>query len=153
MMEKEPKMKGTSQAEVAAPGQLRILLAAETGFQKERRAYQPGLCPALAAGGITRPLDRDDLEVLKVAREQLPFVSQNRLLEIIPGAQPPEGAPAPGDRPLRGAGPGGTQRHRRGLRGRQSQPSRQPARRFPGRPQGDHQQQPPGSYRRDGGPL
>ncbi len=106
MMEKEPKMKGTRQAEVSAPGQLKDLLAAETGFQKERRAYQPGLCPALAAGGITRPLDHDDLEILKVAREQLPFVSQNRLLEIIPGASSRKeplrlgivlsGGPAPG---------------------------------------------------------
>ena len=106
MMGKEPKMKETRQAEVSKPRQLEDLLAAETGFQKERRAYQPGLCAALAAGGITRPLDQNELEILKVAREQLPFVSQNRLLEIIPGGRPRKeplrlgivlsGGPAPG---------------------------------------------------------
>jgi len=105
-MEKEPKMEGTLRAGMAASRQIEELLAAETGFQKERRAYQPGRCPALAGGGITRPLDRDSLEVLKVAREQLPFVSQNRLLEIIPGGSPRReplrlgivlsGGPAPG---------------------------------------------------------
>ncbi len=105
-MEKEPKIKGTLQAGMAASRQIKDLLAAETGFQKERRAYQPGRCPALAGGGITRPLDHAGLEVIKVAREQLPFVSQNRLLEIIPGGSPRRealrlgivlsGGPAPG---------------------------------------------------------
>jgi diphosphate-dependent phosphofructokinase len=105
-MEKETKMEGTIQAEISASRQIEDLLATETGFQKERLAYQPGRCPALAGGGITRPLDGGGLEVLKVAREQLPFVSQNRLLEIIPGGRPRReplrlgivlsGGPAPG---------------------------------------------------------
>ncbi|MGP8106877.1 MAG: diphosphate--fructose-6-phosphate 1-phosphotransferase [Desulfobaccales bacterium] len=99
-------MEGTIQAEISASRQREDLLATETGFQKERLAYQPGGCPALAAGGITRPLDGGGLEVIKVAREQLPFVSQNRLLEIIPGGKLPReplrlgivlsGGPAPG---------------------------------------------------------
>jgi pyrophosphate--fructose-6-phosphate 1-phosphotransferase len=99
-------MEGTIQAEISASRQIEDLLATETGFQKERRAYQPGRCPALAGGGITRPLDGGGLEVIKVAREQLPFVSQNRLLEIIPGGRPRReplrlgivlsGGPAPG---------------------------------------------------------
>ncbi len=83
------------------------LLGNESRFREERRAYQPQLCPALAAGpGLTRPLDGFELEVLKVAREQLPFVSRNRLLEIIPGGLPApqprrlgivlSGGPAPG---------------------------------------------------------
>jgi pyrophosphate--fructose-6-phosphate 1-phosphotransferase len=105
-MEKETKMEGTTQAKISASRQLEDLLAPETGFQTERRAYQPGRCPAVAAGGITRPLDGGGLEVMKVAREQLPFVSQNRLLEIIPGGSPRRepmrlgivlsGGPAPG---------------------------------------------------------
>jgi len=105
-MEKETTVERTIQAEISASRQIEDLLATETGFQKERLAYQPGLCPALAGGGITRPLDGGGLEVLKVAREQLPFVSQNRLLEIIPGGRPRReplrlgivlsGGPAPG---------------------------------------------------------
>ncbi len=105
-MEKEPRMEGTPPAGMAAFGQVEDLLAAETAFQKERRAYQPGRCPALAGAAITRPLEGGDLEVLKVAREQLPFVSQNRLLEIVPGGSPRKeplrlgivlsGGPAPG---------------------------------------------------------
>ncbi|MGD0828808.1 MAG: hypothetical protein ABSA09_12110, partial [Desulfobaccales bacterium] len=105
-MEKETKMEGTLQTEISAPRQIEDLLATETGFQKERRAYQPGRCPALAGGGITRPLEGGGLEVLKVAQEQLPFVSQNPLLEIIPGGRPRReplrlgivlsGGPAPG---------------------------------------------------------
>jgi diphosphate-dependent phosphofructokinase len=105
-MEKETTMDGTFQAEIPASRQIEDLLATETGFQKERRAYQPGQCPALAGVGITRPLDGGGLEVIKVARELLPFVSQNRLLEIIPGGNPRSeplrlgivlsGGPAPG---------------------------------------------------------
>jgi pyrophosphate--fructose-6-phosphate 1-phosphotransferase len=105
-MEKETTMEETSQAEISASRQIEDLLATETEFQKERLAYQPGCCPALAGGGITRALDGGGLEVLKVAREQLPFVSQNRLLEIIPGGRPRReplrlgivlsGGPAPG---------------------------------------------------------
>jgi pyrophosphate--fructose-6-phosphate 1-phosphotransferase len=71
------------------------LLGTETPFKAERRAYQPQLCPALAAGtGVTRPLGGFDLEVLKVATEQLPHVSQNKLVEIIPAeGQPRKAAP------------------------------------------------------------
>ena len=37
---------------------LEDLLGNETAFREERRAYQPQLCPRLAAGsGPTRPLD------------------------------------------------------------------------------------------------
>ncbi len=67
------------------------LLGSETLFRAERRSYQPGLCLRLAGGtGITRPLPGFELEVLRVAREQLPFVSRNQLVEIVPG----EGTPA-----------------------------------------------------------
>jgi diphosphate-dependent phosphofructokinase len=84
------------------------LLGTETSFRRERRSYQPRLCPSLAAGtGTTRPLSGYELDVLKVAREQLPLVSQNQLLEIVSAADcQPEaprrigivlsGGPAPG---------------------------------------------------------
>jgi diphosphate-dependent phosphofructokinase len=88
---------------------LQDLLGTETAFRAERRAYQPQICPALAEGtGITRPLVGFDLEVLKVASEQLPHVSRNKLLEIVPASSPPSkaaprrlgivlsGGPAPG---------------------------------------------------------
>jgi pyrophosphate--fructose-6-phosphate 1-phosphotransferase len=61
------------------------LLGTETTFREERRAYKPQLCPALAKGvGVTRSLDGFNLEVLKVVTEQLPHVSQNKLVEIVP---------------------------------------------------------------------
>jgi pyrophosphate--fructose-6-phosphate 1-phosphotransferase len=71
------------------------LLGTETLFRVERRAYQPPLCPALASGtGVTRPLAGFDLEVLRVATEQLPHVSQNKLVEIVAAeAPPPKAAP------------------------------------------------------------
>ncbi len=69
-MEKETTVERTIQPEISASRQREDLLATETGFQKERLAYQPGLCPALAGGGVTRPLDGGGLEVLKVARER-----------------------------------------------------------------------------------
>jgi pyrophosphate--fructose-6-phosphate 1-phosphotransferase len=84
------------------------LLGSETPFRAERRSYQPCLCSRLAAGtGVTRPLPGFDLEVLRVAREELPLVSQNRLVEVVPAAapltEPPRrigivlsGGPAPG---------------------------------------------------------
>jgi len=84
------------------------LLGNETAFRAARRSYQPQLCPGLAAGpGSTRPLPGFPLKALKVAKEQLPFVSQNQLLEIVPQSRPgPEsprrlgivlsGGPAPG---------------------------------------------------------
>jgi pyrophosphate--fructose-6-phosphate 1-phosphotransferase len=85
------------------------LLGTETAFRSERRAYRPQLCPALAAGaGVTRPLGGFALEPLRVAQEQLPFVSRNKLVEIVPeGGRPPasqprrlgvvlSGGPAPG---------------------------------------------------------
>ncbi len=87
---------------------IEALLGNETTFQAGRRFYQPHLCPYLAAGtGRTRPLDGVALEVLKVAQEQLPFVSKNPLLEIVPEDQPRKelprrlgivlsGGPAPG---------------------------------------------------------
>ncbi len=92
------------------PRQTKIeaLLGNETTFRAQRRAYQPHLCPHLAAGrGLTRPLEGVDLEVLRVAREQLPFVSRNKLLEILPDGPPRpvkplrlgvvlSGGPAPG---------------------------------------------------------
>jgi len=87
---------------------IEALLGNETTFRAARRSSQPQLCPRLAAGpGGLRPLEGFDLEVLKVAQEQLPFVSQNRLAEIVPESQSrPEkprrlgivlsGGPAPG---------------------------------------------------------
>jgi pyrophosphate--fructose-6-phosphate 1-phosphotransferase len=88
---------------------LEELLGTETAFRSERRAYRPQLCPALAAGvGVTRPLEGFDLEPLRVAQEQLPFVSRNKLVEIVPRGGQPEasqprrlgvvlsGGPAPG---------------------------------------------------------
>ena len=52
------------------------LLGTKTTFRAARRSYQPHLCPRLAGAGSTRPLPGFDLEVIKVAREQLPFVSK-----------------------------------------------------------------------------
>ncbi|MEJ2672740.1 MAG: diphosphate--fructose-6-phosphate 1-phosphotransferase [Deltaproteobacteria bacterium] len=84
------------------------LLGNETILQAARRLYQPQLCPALAAGsGQTRHLDVAPLEVLKVSQEQLPFVSKNKLVEIVPADEPRQelprrlgvvlsGGPAPG---------------------------------------------------------
>ncbi len=81
-------MAAKPQAGGSKKAQTDYLLGNESRFREERRAYQPQLCPALAAGpGRTRPLDGFDLDVLKVAREQLPFVSQNRLLAITKGGQ------------------------------------------------------------------
>ncbi|MCX5892459.1 MAG: hypothetical protein NTW80_05710, partial [Deltaproteobacteria bacterium] len=86
-MASNPQAGGSTQA------QEDYLLGNERRFREERRAYQPQLSSTLAAGpGLTRPLDGFELDVLKVAREQLPFVSQNRLLEITPGGQ---GSPKP----------------------------------------------------------
>ena len=74
---------------------IRGLLQAESPISTERKAYQPPLCPRLQKGpGVTRPLAGPELEVLKVAREQLPIVSQNMLLEVVPSAEK-----SPGDRP------------------------------------------------------
>uniref|UniRef100_A0A7V4G6F3 Pyrophosphate--fructose 6-phosphate 1-phosphotransferase n=1 Tax=Desulfobacca acetoxidans TaxID=60893 RepID=A0A7V4G6F3_9BACT len=88
---------------------LERLLGTETPFTAARRAYRPPLAPALKADAATlRPLPGFNLEVLKVAREQLPVVSQNPLVEIVPTsgpASPPHprrygvvlsGGPAPG---------------------------------------------------------
>jgi len=78
------------------PRQTKIeaLLGNETAFRAARRSYQPHLCPRLAAGpGSTRPLPGFDLEVLKVAQEQLPFGSKNRLVEIVPESRPRRGKP------------------------------------------------------------
>jgi pyrophosphate--fructose-6-phosphate 1-phosphotransferase len=70
------------------------LLGNETVFRSERRSYRPQLCPRLAGGsGAAVPLAGFELEVLKVAREQLPFVSQNRLVEIVPATAPRREAP------------------------------------------------------------
>ncbi|MCX5892970.1 MAG: diphosphate--fructose-6-phosphate 1-phosphotransferase [Deltaproteobacteria bacterium] len=81
-MAAKPQAGGSTQA------QEDYLLGNESRFREERRAYQPQLGSTLAAGpGLTRPLDGFELDVLKVAREQLPFVSRNRLLEITPGGQ------------------------------------------------------------------
>ena len=67
---------------------IEALLGNETAFRAARRSYQPHLCPRLAAGaGSTRPLPGFDLDVMKVSREQLPFVSKNQLLEIVAGAE------------------------------------------------------------------
>jgi pyrophosphate--fructose-6-phosphate 1-phosphotransferase len=87
---------------------IEALLDNKTTFQAGRRSYRPHLSPCLAAGaGRTRSLGRVALEVLKVAQDQLPFVSKNPLLEIVPEDQPRKelprrlgivlsGGPAPG---------------------------------------------------------
>ena len=78
------------------PHQTKIdgLLGNETALRGARRFYQPQLCPRLGVGaGSTRLLPGFDLEVTKVAREQLPFVSKNELLEIVPDSQPGPGKP------------------------------------------------------------
>ena len=79
------------EAKTKAPGQaldpeaiIEGLLKGESPICGERRAYQPPLCPPLKGPNNTRPLDGPELEVLKVAGEQLPFVSQNKLLEVVP---------------------------------------------------------------------
>jgi len=62
------------------------LLSSESPIKVERRSYQPCLCERLQSGpGGTRPLTGFELEVLRSAQEQLPLVSQNKLLEIVPG--------------------------------------------------------------------
>ena len=67
---------------------IEALLGNETAFRAARRSYQPHLGPRLAAGaGSTRPHPGFDLDVMKVSREQLPFVSKNQLLEIVAGAE------------------------------------------------------------------
>ncbi len=80
----EAKAKGPGQ-ESESQAAISELLQPETPFARERRAYQPRLCPCLKETGATRPLAGPELEPLKVARDQLPFVSQNQLLEVIPG--------------------------------------------------------------------
>ena len=87
---------------------IEALLGNETTLRAGRQLYQPHLCPRLAAGtGSTRSLEGIALEVLKVAQEQLPFVSKNPLLEVGPEDQPRKelprrlgivlsGGPAPG---------------------------------------------------------
>lgn len=83
------------------------LLADESTFCQERLTYQPPLAPVFRSGsGSLRPLDTFKLEVLRAAQEQLPYVSQNQLVEVIPGEvlqeQPRRlgivlsGGPAPG---------------------------------------------------------
>jgi diphosphate-dependent phosphofructokinase len=86
---------------VAAPGQtdsaqLEALLQTESPVRAERRTYQPPLCPVFKDGpGQTRDLPGGQLEVLRAAEEQLPWVSRNRLLEIIPAqGQSREGRPS-----------------------------------------------------------
>ncbi|MBW1918142.1 MAG: hypothetical protein JRI57_09035, partial [Deltaproteobacteria bacterium] len=62
------------------------LLSSESPIRAERRTYQPCLCARLQAGaGGARPLPGFELEVLRSAQEQLPLVSQNKLIEIVPG--------------------------------------------------------------------
>ncbi len=83
------------------------LLRNDSPIRLERMAYQPPLLPVFQQGvGGVRPLEGYSLEVLKAAREQLPFVSENKLLQIIPGDAMQEhprrlgivlsGGPAPG---------------------------------------------------------
>ncbi|WP_449244501.1 diphosphate--fructose-6-phosphate 1-phosphotransferase [Desulfobacca acetoxidans] len=83
------------------------LLCNDSPVRLERMVYQPPLIPAFREGsGSIRSLDGFSLEVLKATREQLPFVSENRLVDIIPGGVRQEqsrrigivlsGGPAPG---------------------------------------------------------
>lgn len=83
------------------------LLADDSPLRLERLSYQPPLVPVFREGcGSLRPLEGFKLEVLKAAQDQLPFVSQNRLVEVVPGEVLQEhprrigivlsGGPAPG---------------------------------------------------------
>ncbi len=77
-----------------SPALMEELLSPDSPIRAERRTYQPPLCTSLAAGpGRAQPLPDFELEVLRVAREQLPLVSQNRLLEIVPESRPRASAP------------------------------------------------------------
>jgi pyrophosphate--fructose-6-phosphate 1-phosphotransferase len=82
------------QGAVPAQDLIEDLLSTESPIRAERRSYQPPLCLRLAAGtGTSRPLPGFELEVLRVAQEQLPFVSQNKLVEIVPQARPRPSSP------------------------------------------------------------
>ena len=83
------------------------LLNNDSPLRLERRSYQPPLVPVFQKGsGTIRPLAGFSLEVLKAAKEQLPMVSENKLVEIIAGDTMQEhpcrigivlsGGPAPG---------------------------------------------------------
>jgi len=62
------------------------LLGNDSPIRLERMAYQPPLLPVFRAGaGGLRPMEGCSLEVLKAAREQLPFVSGNKLVRLVPG--------------------------------------------------------------------
>jgi len=62
------------------------LLQDDSPMRLERLAYQPPLVPVFREGvGALRPLEGFNLEVLKAARDQLPFVSDNKLVQIVPG--------------------------------------------------------------------
>ena len=68
------------------PRQTRIeaLLGNETVFRATRRAYQPHLCPRLAAGsGLTRPLPGFDLEVMKFLYARI-LVTRDRVYRSSP---------------------------------------------------------------------
>ena len=97
----------TSPAHHHPQGLIADLLRNDSPIRVERRSYQPPLIPVFQEGtGNIRPLEGYPLEVLKAAREQLPFVSANTLLQIIPGDALQEhprrlgivlsGGPAPG---------------------------------------------------------
>ncbi len=62
------------------------LLQDDSPIRLERLAYQPPLIPVFREGvGALRPLEGFNLEVLKAARDQLPYVSDNKLVQIVPG--------------------------------------------------------------------
>jgi len=62
------------------------LLQDDSPMRLERLAYQPPLIPVFREGvGALRPLEGFNLEVLKAARDQLPFVSGNKLVQVVPG--------------------------------------------------------------------
>ena len=64
------------------------LLENDTPLKSARRSYQPRLCNSLASdrAGV-RLLPGFELDVIKVAQEELPHVSQNKLLAVAPGAE------------------------------------------------------------------
>ena len=63
-------------------------------FRLDAGSINPPCARAWRRGpAVTRPLDGVALEVLKVAQEQLPFVSKNPLLEIVPEDQPRKDVP------------------------------------------------------------
>ncbi len=87
-------MEAKFQEKIDHPQAIQALLSEESPIRAERRSYQPPLCAILQKGvGVTQPMAEAELEVLKAAQEQLPWVSRNQLVEIIPHPGQPRPSP------------------------------------------------------------